>query len=393
MKKIFYHLLISTVSLLLIFSFLAQTERFNPIIKALKEISFSDIYFSFMKDQIPSKDIYIVDIGFDNPETTRVNITNFINEVNSKYKPSVIGVDVFFDTEVNKKIDLNLSKALSEKNVVRIFKMVEKNFNENSSIIYPDFGSLPNLDTNTFEKDGYTFGLGDATEHPCVRYFKPRFSFKNTTYNHFSTLVARKHLKFENKDFNNSLNLKNKMMINYNRGFSSNRISINDTNKYSELKGKIVLLAINTYNNDGFPLYNEDVHYTPKNKYYIGRSEKDSYGIEIIAQIISNFINDEHLFFKEVLMNYINIFISLFSYLFLLYVFIYYNKFFVIFKILSQTFGALTLVISSLLFIHYNNFYIDLTFSIAILLISGPVIELVEGVLKKTNSNFLKNFK
>ena len=36
-----------------------------------------------------------------------------------------------------------------------------------------------------------------------------------------------------------------------------------------ELKDKIVLIGINTYKN-GKPYYNDDVHFTPKNKNYIG---------------------------------------------------------------------------------------------------------------------------
>ena len=299
--------------LLIVFSLLNKLEKFNPVIKAIKEVSLSDIYFSYIKESEISNDIYIVDIGLDTPNNTRVKITDFINQINSKYKPAVIGVDVFFQDKIDEIVDFRLSNALSENNVVRIFKIIEKEYNEENTILYPDFGSLPNIDTNTVEKDGYTFGLGDATNHPCIRYFKPKFTFENSTFNHFSTLVAKKYLKYKKQDFDNSLNLNHKMMINYNRDFANNRISIDDSSRYKELRDKIVLLGINTYKNDGFPLYNDDVHYTPKNRYYIGRSEKDSYGIEILAQIISNFIHLEHLSFKEDLMRYLNIFISLLS--------------------------------------------------------------------------------
>lgn len=385
-KKIFYHFLFALFSFFLLSTLINKIEKLNPVVKAIKEVSLSDIYFSYIKENKLSNDVYIVDIGLDNPNNTRVKITDFINQVNSKYKPIVIGVDVFFENKVDDDIDFRLSNALSENNVVRIFKIIEKEFNEENTILYPDFGSLPNLDTNTVEKDGYTFGLGDATDHPCIRYFKPRLIFKNNTYNHFSTLVARKYLNQKQRNFDNSLNLNHKMMINYNRDFSNNRISIEDSSRYKELEGKIVLLGINTYKNDGFPLYNDDIHYTPKNKYYIGRSEKDSYGIEILAQIISNFINLEHLSFKEDLMKYLNIFISLFSYFFLLYIFICFNKYFVIFRVFFQTIGVLALVVFSIVFIHYNNYYIDLTLSIAIMFISAPIIELVEEILQKINN-------
>lgn len=385
-KKILYHFLFALFSFFLLSTLINKIEKFNPVIKALKELSFSDIYFAYIQEKTSSDDIYIVDVGYENHHNTRVNITNFINEVNSKYKPSVIGVDVFFENEIDKEIDLKLSNSLSENNVIRIFKMIEKSFDENESLIYADFGSLPNLDTNTVEKDGYTFGLGDATEHPCIRYFKPTFIHQKNKYNHFSSLVAEKHMKFIGENFDADLNLNYKMMINYNKDFSSNRININDTSRYHELEGKIVLLGINTYKNDGFPLYNDDVHYTPKNKYYIGRSEKDTYGIEILANIVSNLINSEYLSYKEGVIKYINILLSMLIYIFLLYVFVYLNEFFVFFKILFQTAGVLLLVISSLLVIHFSNFYIDLTLSIAIMFIAAEVVEVVEELLEKINN-------
>ena len=78
---------------------------------------------------------------------------------------------------------------------------------------------------------------------------------------------SQKYLEESDNKFSSSINLNHKMMINYNIDFSENRIDINDSTRYHELKDKIVLIGINTYKN-GKPYYNDDVHFTPKNKNY-----------------------------------------------------------------------------------------------------------------------------
>ena len=382
LKKIFYHLTFALILLFLIFSVLERIEKFNPLIKAIKELSISDIYFAFVQEYHPSSEIYIVDIGLKETKQSRKEITNFLKEINSKYKPRVIGVDVFFDQNINPDIDNELISSMSDSNVIRMFKIID-NFN----ILYPDFGSFLNLDTNTIYKDGYTFGLGDATSHPCIRYFKPKLENNGITYNHFSKLIAEKYLESKNKSIDKTIDLDHKMIIRYNKDFANNRINIIDSSRFHELKDKIVLIGLNTYKEDGTPLYNEDVHYTPKNKYYIGRSAKDTYGVEILANITSNLINNDGFYYNESLVKYLNIFISLFIYISFLFIFIYFNKYFIIIKILTQTIGVFLLVMFSLFLIHYNNFYLDFTFSIAVMLVAAEIVKTIEGLLNKILKN------
>ena len=76
-------------------------------------------------------------------------------------------------------------------------------------------------------------------------------------------------------------------MINFGYKYN-NSIPVSDTEKYYQLKDKIVILGLFTKNKLGQPLYNEDLHYTSSNKYYLGKSFPNMYGGEVLATIISN---------------------------------------------------------------------------------------------------------
>jgi len=396
LKKIIYHLCIVIALTFTIKKGVDYFESKNPVIKAISEISFSDLYFSINNKLKPSSDIFIVDIGSKDPLKSREEIAIFIEKINTNYKPKVIGVDVYFDARYKQApINNRLIAALSDDNIIRAFKIKEKKFQDGKYEVYPDHSVLPTLVIDTKSKDGYTSGLGDPSHHICVRYFKPFLKIQNKKHHHFSKLIAQKYLEESDKKFSSNINFNHKMMINYNVDFSENRIDINDTTRYHELKDKIVLIGINTYRN-GKPFYNDDVHFTPKNKNYIGRSEKDSYGIEILGNIVSNLINpNDALSYNPNFVKWLNRILSLLIYIVLLYLFVYLNEYFVFFKILSQTIGVLLLVLISVVVINYSNSYIDLSITVGIMFISAEIVEVIEELLQRLpnySKKILQNF-
>ena len=387
LKKVIFHFAVVS-AVFLTFCFIGdKIEKLNPIINAVSDINFSDIYF-LLNDAKPSSEIYIVDIAYKDPISSRAEIADFIEKINKQYKPKAIGVDVYFESKYkDEPINKGLITALSMDNVTRMFKVTEE-----FKILYPDFSVLPALDTNTILKDGYTFGLGNVTQHACIRYYKPTFEIQGKTYNHFSKLIAQRYLNQTSEKLSSEKNIEHKMMINYNTDFTKNRIGINDSTRYHELEDKVVLIGLNTYKDDGTPFYNEDLHFTPKNPNYFGRSAKDSYGIEILATIISNRINDDHFSYSETFINWINWIISIAFYIFLLLIFTSYNKYFVFLKIFIQTIGILLLAIISLSIMIKSNYYINLTPAIGMIFISAQFIKFVEAVLRKLPS-YTKNLK
>lgn len=391
LKKVICHFAVVLV-VILTFSFIGdRIEKLNPLIQAVRDINITDIHFLFDVDDIkPSSNIYIVDIGDNSPLKNREEIANFIEKVNSRYKPKVIGVDVYFDSKYkDEPINERLITSLSMDNVIKMFKLEQLKAKEGSKL-YPDFSVLPGLENDIISKDGYTFGLGAVSEHACIRYYKPNYEIEGKTYNHFSKLIAQKYQA--SKKLSSEENIEPKMMINYNINFTKNRIGINDSTRYHELEDQIVLIGLNTYQNDGkTPLYNEDLHFTPKNPNYIGRSAKDSYGIEILATIISNRIYDDHFSYNETFINWINWIITIAVYIFLLFVFTSFNKYFVFFKIFIQTIGILLLAIISLIIMSYSNYYINFTPAIGVIFISAQFIKFVETLLRKFPNYINKN--
>ena len=350
LKKVIYHLLV-VVAVFFTLNFLGKKlDKLNPIIKAISEIRFSDIYFSFSDNIKPSSEIYIIDIGDKDPIKSRAEIANFIEKINKEYKPRAIGVDVYFDSKYkNESINQRLISSLSMDNVIRMFK-VKEDFN----VLYPDFSVLSSLEINTFSNDGYTFGLGDATKHPCIRYYKPTFEIDGKIYNHFSKLIAQKYLDQSSEELSLDKNIEHKMMINYNTDFTDNRIDINDSTRYHELKDKIVLIGLNTYKNDGTP-----------------------------------FFNDDHLSYSETFVKWLNWIFSISVYIFLLFVFTVFNEYFVFLKIFFQTIGVLSLAIISVIVISTSNYYIDLSMAIGVMFVSAEIVEIVEELLEKL-PNYIK---
>ena len=393
-KKIIYHLIIVVVLSLTIKWVVDRIEDKNPIIKAISEIRFSDLYFSINNNLKPSSEIFIIDIGDKDPLKSREEIANFIEEINSKYKPKIIGVDVYFNSKYkDAAINSKLISALSNENVIKMFKIDQTKGKDNKYQIYADYSVLPALGKDSIfsreGQDGYTFGLGDPSDHTCVRYFKPVLELQvqknknNVKYHHFSKLIAKKYLEKSDKKFSSNINFDHKMMINYNIDFSKNRIDIGDSTRYNELKDKIVLIGVNTYKN-GKPHYNDDVHFTPRNKNYIGRSEKDCYGIEILGTIVSNLINpNDALSYSPNFVYWLNKILFLIIYIGILYLFITLNESFIFFKILSQTLGVLFLVLISIASIYYTKNYIDLSFSILMMFISAELVEVIEELLQR----------
>lgn len=369
-KKLFLHFLLSVFLGLSIHFITEEIESLNPIKNAIVDISFSDLYFASSQKKV-SDDIFIVDIGAKNSETTRKEIANFIQFVNEKYKPSVIAVDVLFDSQSkNDSVNNFLTEQLNSKNVIKIFKV-------NKEYKFPYYSSLPGL---KFNDDGYTFSLGEVLKNPCIRYYKPFIKLDSTRYFHFSKKVAE---KFLNKNLESEVNFNKKMMINYNVDFNKNIIDINDTINFSKLKNKIVFVGISKLNKNGFPLFTEDTHFTPVNQTFIGRSKPDMYGISILATITSNLINYESISYNGIVSTILNILVIVFLYTSLFLFFFKYNHVYLFFKLILQTLGVLFLIMISLGFIYYTNKYIDLSFAILVMLFLPELVKINHKILSK----------
>ena len=186
-------------------------------------------------------------------------------------------------------------------------------------------------------------------------------------------------------------------MINY-KYLYNDPISITDESKYEKLKDKIIIIGLFTKDKNGKPIYNEDVHYTPSNKHFFGKSPPDMYGGEILATIISNILNNDFIKFNKTLSNWLNISCSLILYFILIYLFGKSHNIFIASSILQQLILVSVIVYLSIFFVMYFNIYLDLTplafitfFSVEFVGLVDEFISLLENLINRLLSKYKSN--
>ena len=96
-------------------------DMFDPIGEALGDMEFTDIYFSqLLDDPVADENVVLVNVGLE----PRAGIAILIDSI-SKYNPAVVGVDLFFDYQMEDTLgDIMLSEALGRvENLVLVTKL------------------------------------------------------------------------------------------------------------------------------------------------------------------------------------------------------------------------------------------------------------------------------
>ena len=382
--KFFKHLLVILIIGVPIIYLLKTLHFLNPIDRALSDFKFSDIYFGHFqkKKTVLDNNIYFVDIGVQDKSITRSKITTFINNINQTYKPKVIALDVVFhqDAEIPEVINKELVKALDRDNILMSYSLKEKVQGQ----WLKDGSELP-LRGNT--SVGFSNNLvGKKVEYGVERFFQPFILEKDDTLKHFSVLASEKaELNIDKYLLKNH----NKIMINFKYEYPD-PILIGDTSNYFKLKDKIVIVGLFTKNKKGLPLYNEDLHYTPSNKFYFGKSPPNMYGGEVLATIISNIKDNSFIEYYKNTSFWVNIILSVLIYLMLIFFMGLSHNIFIAVTIITQFFLVVFFVLASIFFLVQFNLYFDLTivgviafFSVEFVGVIDEILHLVEAKFKK----------
>ena len=136
-------------------------------------------------------------------------------------------------------------------------------------------------------------------------------------------------------------------------------------------------------------MFNDDVHYTPSNPMYLGKSPPNMYGAEIVANIISNIRDNSFVEYYPKLTWWLNILLSILVYLSLLFFMNKSHNIFIATSIFTQ-FGLVSLfIILSMYFVSKFNVYIDLTllgvvtfFGVEFVGVIDEMIHLITNALK-----------
>ena len=268
----------ATIAVFLVMAFFSllpiNTHFLDPIHLALSDFDYNDLTYSKMhKNQDTPTDttLVVVNIGDGN----RADIAQMISKIDAQ-KPKVIGVDVLFEQKKDSLGDALLAKQLKNKKVVAAYKYED----------HAKHGYLFGHDVQT----GYANFVGE--EEGVIRHFSPTIEHDYANLPAFATAVVN----IADPNSYQKLLKRNQATegINYTRSSDKYLVIdgmdlIADKADSSIFKNKIVLLGYVSKNANDI----EDMHFTPMNAKYTGKTIPDMNGIFIHANII-NMIQDHN---------------------------------------------------------------------------------------------------
>ncbi len=250
---------------------------------AFKEFSFLDTYYAQkMSPEIENLNQQLVLVNVGNK--SREELALALDKIQEQ-KPKVIGVDIIFDVEKEKAIDLFLEKQLQAPNIISAYAIKSRNLIKNS----PKIGVFRHkLGYANFNFDKY---------NSVIRNFQAKKIIDDFTYTSFGLRVAQSYWGLQKKiDWKNMES--NSIPINYNGGleryFSLDVDDVMRLDSIPLMRNSIVLMGYL-----GTPLGNsndiEDKHFTPLNQEFMAKSAPDTFGVVIHANIIEMLINENEL--------------------------------------------------------------------------------------------------
>lgn len=363
-----------------IFSFIPINCLFlDPIAKAISDFDVYDIVYSKLREE-PKVDTNIVLVNLSN--LSRSDIARQLNIVNS-LNPKVIGIDAIFQEEKEHYSDSLLADAFSRcRNLILVSKLDKYNEEADTYDIV-----LSSIDIfNKYASNGFAnLPNDDKVSFRTIREFRPVSKTNGTAVNAFASEIVE---IYNPEAFQFLMNRKKEVekidyIGNYNRFYFLDADQVlSGENDLSFIRNKIVLMGFMgiNLNNKTF----EDIYFTPLNERYAGKTFPDMYGVVIHANIISMILNG----------NYIDIMPERLS--LALAVILCYLSAFIIFKLRENykdwffTFSKLYVLLISLLnlfigviLLHNFNYRINLTLTLAVIVLSGTVVDIYKTYIIK----------
>jgi len=388
-KTLFKDVLLSTVFVFIcifLFRFIVVNAHFlDPIKNALKDFEVLDLALTeFEKQNNTGADtnIVIINIG----ELDRKGISVLLNTIN-EFQPKVVGLDVTFNQLKDPETDSMLAYALKNTpNLVKasLFEYEGEHISSYSGLMtsHPKF--------NIYGENAFV-NFVSAEKENTIRYFIPHEIYKGKKIDFFSTALAGKYLP-ENPVKSAKYKDPKPELIHY-KGNRENFIvfepdDINDSNEnLNVIRNKIVMIGFMGVDKDKPEL--EDLHFTPMNPKYSGRSFPDMYGIVIHANIVSMILKHDQI--KEIprwLMYIISfIFCLLHMYFFIKYYVHRHLWFHLFFKAIQLVTSVLVVGISLYLFI-YNHIRLDTSALLIPIILTVDLLYFYDAIVKALHNKF-----
>jgi CHASE2 domain-containing sensor protein len=260
----------------------------NPMKLALKDFDFNDVAYSKLgkdKDLPPDRRITVINIG----DLDREGIAALIEKVNS-YNPKVIGLDVYFDGELDPHKDSILRSVFSKTENLVVVSREAYDTEKHKFVLVPDYFD------SVYHHRG--FANLDADTIGTVRIYSPFDKIDHHTYPHFTTAVVQQYSdsgykKLEERHKKNEI-------INYSRRVGQYWLTEPDdifleSDSSARMKylieNRIVLLGyVNTSADDI-----TDKKFTPMNDDFAGKVKPDMNGVIVHANIISMVLDGKYI--------------------------------------------------------------------------------------------------
>ena len=315
-RSLLYHgIIFSLLSLFFLFILhhLPVNQLFiDPFSEAIKNHDVMDIAISKFRNH-EDPELFDEKVLILNSEVTDrndiVKSIDFLERQNVK----AIGVDLIFDTLYNPKVDSNLARVCSNKNVVLGYTFNEDHIHDkNDNLINTSTISLKSdiLFTRNASSGYVNLGSNDGFS---VRAFEPFHFVEGNYLPSFAvklSSIADSSVMDKIKQRGNKtewINFKRIQPGSANRKFPINSIGVShyayhsvknflsDTTSYPKdyFKEKIVLIGFNGENNNALSM--NDRYFTPLNEVYHGRSLPDMHGVVVHANIVSMLLSNDFI--------------------------------------------------------------------------------------------------
>jgi len=388
MKKFFNKdVLFSTLFIFLVMYllrlFVFNIEFLNPIGNALKDFHFTDIYYSRLIGKDPARidtNIILVNIGYD----TREEIADKIRIIRS-FDPAVIGLDMTFEEPREAKSDSVLATQITGSKDIVLATYFE--YKDDDEVIDRQVTSASIFRENN--REGF-INFPSAELEGTIRHFTPELTYRGEQQRCFAAEIVR---GYDPAAFDRLISRRPKAeTIDYKGNVESFIIfdagEIHPLSKKLEvLRGRIVLLGFLGPDLETKVL--EDIHFTPLNKKYSGRSFPDMYGVVIHANIIHTILQGDYFF-------NIPLWVSLIFSLLLTYMYMYFfirikMKWVIWYQVIVrsiQLLATILVVAMDIMVFRRYGFKMDAAIIVIPILLSIDSLEIYEGIVKWMNKRF-----
>ena len=292
-------------------------ELLKPFKQEVNDFDIYDLYYSGRNIGKNTRDSNIVLVEVGHSREAIVHQLDIIR----KCRPAVTGVDILFPGNSSDTISDLLLKEISLRNDSIIWAS-QFDTDSGGNLIH----TFSYFDTQQLQKrTGYINFTGN--KYSVTRTLRPFLTFEQNEFSSFATRIVE---QYDPGKYELLKKRKNKFeTINYTGNLESyTSFSADSLNYYyktgqleNKIRNKIVLVGV-LHRHEPFVL--EDLHFTPLNEKFSGRSNPDMYGVVIHANIISMILNNQYIKTKSIAFS--NILSLLLTYLFTLFILSRYRR-------------------------------------------------------------------